>query len=91
MGDIGWVKASYRSIRGKIVSDWKLHDGKFTLRVKIPPNTTATIYVPAKSVETVTENGRLVAECKDVKFLRMTDGCAVFAVDSGQYEFESKL
>ena len=90
VGDITWVKASYNSIRGKIVSDWKIHDGKFTLRVKIPANTTATIYVPAKSVEAVTENDRLATESKDVKFLRMMDGYTVFAVESGRYEFESK-
>ncbi len=91
VGDISWVKASYKSIRGKIVSDWKIRDNKFTLRVKIPANTTATIYLPAKSAESVTENGRRAAQADGVKFLRMADGCAVFTVDSGRYEFESKL
>jgi alpha-L-rhamnosidase len=91
VGDIRWVKASYKSIRGKIVSNWKNLDGKFTLRVKIPANTTATIYVPAKSVVAVTENGWLATKSKNVKFLRMTDGYAVFGVRSGRYEFKSKL
>ena len=36
VGDVTWVKASYNSIRGKIVSDWKRDGGKFTLKVSIP-------------------------------------------------------
>ena len=56
VGDLTWVKASYDSIRGKIVSDWKRDGGKFTLNVTIPPNTTATVLVPAKSAEAVTES-----------------------------------
>ncbi|HEV2436673.1 MAG TPA: family 78 glycoside hydrolase catalytic domain [Verrucomicrobiae bacterium] len=91
VGDVAWVKASYHSIRGRIVSDWKSHAGKFTLRVKIPPNTTATIYLPAKSAESVTENGRTATQANGVNFLRMTDGCAVFGVKSGEYEFKSRL
>jgi alpha-L-rhamnosidase len=91
VGDVAWVKASYQSIRGRIVSDWKRNDGKFTLRVKIPANTTATIYLPAKSAQSVTENGRTATPANGVDFLRMTDGCAVFAVKSGEYEFKSTL
>ena len=46
-GDLTWVKARYDSIRGPIVSDWKIADGRFQLHVEIPANTTATVYVPA--------------------------------------------
>lgn len=91
VGNLKWVKASYKSIRGKIVSDWKMNFDRFSLCVKIPANTTATVYVPAASTDAVMENGRPAAHSKDVKFLRMTDGCAVFAVKSGEYEFNSKL
>lgn len=109
-GDITWVRASYDSIRGKIVSDWKLdrwgeatdepnkNNGgspqgpargdarptkyKLNLRVTIPPNTTATVYVPAKNADNVkTDTG--------AKFLREENGCAVFEIGSGKYEFES--
>jgi len=90
VGDITWVKASYKSIRGKIVSDWKLDGGKFTLDVTIPANTTATVYVPAKSAEAVTESGKPAAQKPNVKFLRMENGRAVFAVGSGIYKFGSR-
>jgi hypothetical protein len=91
VGDLTWVKASYDSIRGKIVSSWKRDGDKFLLNVTIPANTTATVFVPAKSTESVTEAGRPAPLSKGVTFLRMENDRAVFAIGSGQFEFESKF
>jgi alpha-L-rhamnosidase len=83
VGDVTWAKASYNSIRGKIVSDWKVDGKNFTLKITIPANTIAAVYVPAKSEETVKNDG--------AHFLRMENGRAVFYLQSGSYEFKSKL
>jgi hypothetical protein len=48
VGDISSAKASYHSVYGEIVSDWKRNGKEFELNVEIPVNTTATIYLPAK-------------------------------------------
>ena len=88
-GDVTWAKASNNSIRGKIVSDWKRDGGKFILNVTIPANTTATIFVPAKYQDGVTESGRPAAQNRDVKFLREENGRAIFEIASGSYEFEA--
>jgi alpha-L-rhamnosidase len=90
-GEITNTNASYDSIHGKIVSDWRLKGDKFTLNVTIPANTTATVYVPAGSTDSVTESGQPATMSKAVQFLRMEQGNAVFAVGSGQYKFVSKL
>jgi hypothetical protein len=90
VGDVTWAKAGYDSIRGKIVSDWKRDGGKFVLRVTIPPNTTATVFMPAKSAEAVTEGGQPAGQSHGVSFLRMENNRAVFAVASGDYEFKSE-
>ena len=89
VGDLKWAKASYYSIRGKIVSDWKRDGEKFTLKVNIPANTTATIFLPAKSAEGILENGQPVAKSQGVKFLHTENGRAFYAVESGSYVFES--
>ena len=91
VGDITWTKASYDSIRGKIVSDWKRDGNDFTLKTTIPPNTTATVFVPAKSADAVRENGKPAQQSAGVKFLRFENGRAVFAIESGSYEFKAKL
>jgi alpha-L-rhamnosidase len=86
-GELTWLKSRYESIHGPIQSDWKIAGGRFELRVEIPANTTATVYVPAGDAAAVTESGKPAAEARGVKFLNMEDGNAVFAVQSGTYEF----
>lgn len=61
---IHWVKAHYDSINGRIASAWKLEDGVFTLDVTIPPNTTASVYLPSATVERVSEGGTSLAAAK---------------------------
>jgi len=90
-GGLDHAKASYKSIYGKIVSDWRIKGSTFTLNVTIPANTTATIYVPAGDIESVTEGGQPATKAKAVRFLRMKDGKAVFAIGSGNYRFVSRL
>jgi alpha-L-rhamnosidase len=90
VGDITRAKASYVSIRGPIESEWKRDGDKFTLSVTIPANTTATVYVPAKSADAVTESGRPAGQSEGVKFLRMEKDRAVFAVAAGKYAFASR-
>ena len=87
---IHWVKASYNSIHGRIESKWKLDKEGFELETEIPANTTATVYLPATSADQITEDGQPLAKVKGVKFLRLEGGCAVLAVESGEYEFVSQ-
>jgi len=89
-GDLTWAKGRYESIRGPIVSEWRIENDDFHWRVAIPPNATATVCVPARSPEAVTEGGRAAAESEGVKFLQMTQGAAVYQVGSGSYSFVSK-
>ncbi len=88
---IDHVKASYHSIHGLIAVDWqRANDGDFTLAVTIPANTTATVRLPAKSPESVTEGGHPLGRSEGVKFVRMHNGRAVMEVESGTYRFEAK-
>jgi alpha-L-rhamnosidase len=84
-----WANGRYDSIRGAIVSDWKFENGQFTLNVTVPPNTTATVYVPAKNPDNVTEAGKPATDSPGVKFVRFQDGSAVFNVASGTYQFQA--
>ncbi len=89
VGDLHWVESSYESSHGRIVSKWRKRDGRLVLEVTVPANTTATVYVPAKDAAGVTESGKLVAQAEGVKFLRMENNAAVYAVGSGTYRFQS--
>jgi hypothetical protein len=89
VGDITWVKASYNSIRGTIISCWKRDGNKFTLEIAIPPNADATVFVPAESAATVTESGTPISQNSSITLLRTENSHVVYAVGSGHYQFGS--
>jgi alpha-L-rhamnosidase len=62
----------------------------FSEDVTIPANTTATVYVPAKSLERVTESGAPATRSNGVRFVRMEGYAAVFTVQSGTYHFVAR-
>ncbi|MEN6535309.1 MAG: family 78 glycoside hydrolase catalytic domain [Bryobacteraceae bacterium] len=88
---ISWVSATYDSIRGLIASRLKRTAGDFQLDVTIPPNTRATVYVPASSAAGITESGQPLARAQGIKFERIEEGRAVLEVGSGTYRFRSHL
>lgn len=45
-GDMTWCKASLKTQYGDIKVDWRIDNGKFSMNVSVPANTTATISVP---------------------------------------------
>lgn len=90
VADLTWVKAEHECPYGTIRSAWRLEGGKLTLQVTVPPNTTATIRVPAKDPVSVTEGGEPVAARPGVNQVTTDGDRAVFEVGSGQYEFVSE-
>jgi alpha-L-rhamnosidase len=46
-GELTWARGSYRSVRGLISSGWSVSGERFTLRVELPPNVTASVRVPS--------------------------------------------
>jgi hypothetical protein len=89
VGELAWAKGHYDSLFGRILSSWKRDSVKLTLDIAIPPNTTATVYVPANDAAEVTEGGKPAAGAPGVKFIRYETGAAVYEIGSGAYRFES--
>lgn len=55
--DLDWVKATVHTIHGTISSSWQKKSGGLILEIKVPANTTATVYLPTNSGEKVIELG----------------------------------
>jgi len=83
--------ANYESPYGKISSHWKKQDGTLTWNIEIPANTSALLYIPAKTDKDVLESGIMALKIPEIQFMRMENGSAVIKVGSGQYKFESAL
>ncbi len=91
VGGLAWARARYDSIRGRITTEWERQAGGFSLRVTVPPNATATLYLPAGSPELpVLENGQPVQHAPGVKFIRRDGPAAVFELESGAYRFSTQ-
>ncbi len=88
-GPLTWVKAHHDCLYGRIESDWTRENGSLTLNVTIPPNTTATVYMPAGNANQVMEGAGPAAKAVGVKFLRSEPGLAVYEVASGSYMFKA--
>jgi alpha-L-rhamnosidase len=52
-GRLKWVKGSYRSYYGQIVSEWKIQGKLILMNVEIPIGTTAVIEVPGKGTQNI--------------------------------------
>jgi alpha-L-rhamnosidase len=59
------------------------------MNITIPPNTTATVYVPAQVVAQITEGGKPEGQAEGVIFIRVEGDAAIFEVGSGEFRFEA--
>jgi alpha-L-rhamnosidase len=82
-------KCRYDSNYGKIVSNWTREGGKVSMKITIPPNTTATVFVPTQDADCMTESGKPASRNADLRFLRMEIHTAVYAASPGSYQFQS--
>jgi alpha-L-rhamnosidase len=90
VGDVTRVKCAYNSIHGRIAVEWQRTGGNFSLKLEIPANTTATVFLPTTRSESVTEGGHLARKASGIKNLRQLPDVSVFEVGSGIYNFNSE-
>lgn len=87
IGDLSFAKGYYDSIGGRIVSEWKIENGLFTLHVEVPGNTTAKIYLPAKDNGRVLENGIPASQGKGIEYIGTEGHDVIYRIGSGSYHF----
>ena len=89
-GDLSWAKGHYDAVVGRISSDWKIEGTRFFLKVTVPANTQATIFVPSLPKKPVLESNQPAEKSSGLKFIEYRDGYALFEAGGGNYSFESK-
>lgn len=87
---VGTVTASYDSIRGPIKTTWTVSDEGPSLRVTIPANTVAEVYIPAEDADAVWEGEGPADEGRHIRHVREEGGDQVFLVGSGSYVFDAE-
>lgn len=90
------VSASLNTVQGLVSSKWNNDDKSFNLKVKIPANTTATIYLPKLDFEdiVVSESGNIIWKFNSyregvngIQKGSEKDDYIIFDVGSGEYLF----
>jgi alpha-L-rhamnosidase len=74
------VRAEYDSVYGTVMTEWTKKANGLQLKVQVPANTTATVYLPAASTDAVERDGASVSAHFDA-------GLMVTEVGSGTYNF----
>jgi len=88
---LDYADCSLESVYGTISVQWRKKDGKLNLLLRIPPNTTAKIYLPAMTLQSVMENGRPLGEQKDIALSETKDKLVILETGSGVYQFSSDI
>jgi alpha-L-rhamnosidase len=86
-GVMASAEGYYDSMYGRISSAWKVDGKTVTYRAMVPANTTATLYLPTASAESVKEGAADARSANGVTFVKYENGRAVYALKSGSYVF----
>ena len=87
-GKITHAAAELETLYGLTVSDWKIENGLFKLKVVIPPNATAKIKLPGAAGTMVTESGTALKNIKAIGKISSQGNDVEFNAGSGTYQFE---
>ncbi|MFI5663261.1 family 78 glycoside hydrolase catalytic domain [Streptomyces sp. NPDC051684] len=91
-GKITEVDGRHLSPYGEITSKWSLAgDGTLSYEAVVPPNTEATLSLPAMSAETVREGRTPLGKAAGVRLESFTEGRATFRLRSGTYRVTSSV
>ena len=83
-----WVECSHNSVRGKIKCSWHKKEGSIFIKIQIPINAKATVYLPSLINSQIYENGKLLEISENIQFLEKGDRSLIYRVESGTYLFE---
>ena len=97
VGDLTYVRASLKTVRGLVAVDWKKGPKSFGMKVTIPANTTAQVSVPKLGLKeiAVTESQKPIWKAAEfvtgvpgIRAGSETDDYVTFDVGSGHYGFQ---
>lgn len=89
VGDVRYAKVSYESPYGLISSIWNDNDNDFTLRIEIPANSKASIWLPTSDIKSITESGSRIEEASGIlNHYPQGDNYIIADVGSGIYNFK---
>jgi len=91
IGDLKWAKGTVSTVAGDITAAWEKSEGNhFTLKLEVPKETLASVYLPSTDLKSVKIGGKTLAEKPEIKVRQESGKWVVLAIGSGNYQFECK-
>jgi len=84
------MSAELQTLYGKASSSWSADGKKFSLDVTIPVNTKTTIFIPATSVENLSEGNLPINKAKNITVKGKQGDYVEVEVGSGFYQFKAQ-
>ncbi|WP_152266703.1 family 78 glycoside hydrolase catalytic domain [Agriterribacter humi] len=89
VGDLKFVDASFKSLYGVVSSRWRKDEEAFNWNFTIPPNTTASVYIPVGTEKNIILDGKPLMKTIDSGKDKVT-GRIVLNLGSGDYNIYVK-
>jgi alpha-L-rhamnosidase len=87
ISQLSYVKYSNLTPFGKAGISWENMNNQFNMSVQVPVGSSATVYIPAKEGDSISENGIDISKVKDLKYIGMEGNYMVCHIESGNYSF----
>jgi alpha-L-rhamnosidase len=91
LGDITYAHTSYESPYGNILCEWKIDGDMYSLKISIPANCEAIIYLLVNDINNVTEYGQPIEKRSSLKIIGKENGIIKVNAGSGEYLFKMKI
>lgn len=82
------AQASTNTFRGMVSSAWEKSEDGLALKVEVPFNCSALVYIPTGEDTGITESGKPLAELDEIKSIKYEDGYKIVQIPSGKYQFK---
>lgn len=86
-GKMTFAEGYFDSLYGRIESAWTVIDGKIIYSLTVPANTTASLCILAKDMESILESGKSIQKAEGILSSEFNDGKVMIELGSGKYEF----
>ncbi len=88
-GDLMWAKGTISTVAGNITAAWeKSAKNHFTLKLNVPKETLASVYLPSSDLKTVKINGKTLAQQPTIKAWQGSGKRVILEIGSGNYQLE---
>lgn len=85
---LSMVRAVHHSPYGQILSAWKKDETGLEYLAEVPPNSTASLVLPAASIDAVKESGLPLEESSGITNIRVQEGLLYCDLAAGNYHFQ---